>query len=68
MSSGRPGDEMPPELVEYLRGGRLVVAATIDADGFPYTMVMNSAVAVPVKDHVHLAGAGHAVVGVGPVD
>ena len=31
-------------------------------------MVMNAAVAVAVHDHVHLAGAGHAVVGVGAVD
>ncbi len=31
-------------------------------------MVMHAAVAVAVHDHVHLAGAGHAVVGVGAVD
>jgi hypothetical protein len=46
VSSGAPKDEMPPELVEFLAGGRLVVASTVDADGLPYTMVMNSAVAV----------------------
>jgi hypothetical protein len=37
---------MPPELVEFLAGGRLVVASTVDADGRPYTMVLNSAVAI----------------------
>ena len=31
-------------------------------------MVMHAAVAVAVHDHVHLTGAGHAVVGVGAVD
>ncbi len=31
-------------------------------------VVMHAAVAVAVHDHVHLAGAGHAVVGVAPVD
>jgi hypothetical protein len=36
---------MPPELVEFLSGGRLVMGSTIDADGAPYTMVMNSAMA-----------------------
>jgi hypothetical protein len=37
---------MPPDLVAHLAGGRLVVAATTDDDGAPYTMVMNSAVAI----------------------
>lgn len=46
MASGKPNDEMPPELVAYLAGGRLVTAATVDAEGAPYTMVMNSALAV----------------------
>ena len=46
MSSGRPNAEMPADLVAYLAGGRLVVGATIDEHGEPYTMVMNSAVAV----------------------
>jgi hypothetical protein len=46
MSSGQPKDAMPDELVAYLEGGRLVVAATVDSDGMPYTMVMNSAMAV----------------------
>ncbi len=45
MSSGKPNDEMPAELVAFLTGGRLVVASTVDAEGLPYTMVMNSAVA-----------------------
>ena len=46
MSSGKPNDEMPPELVGFLRGGRLIVASTVDKNGQPYTMVMNSAVAL----------------------
>jgi len=45
MSSGKPNDEMPPELIEFLAGGRLILGCTIDADGAPYTMVMNSAMA-----------------------
>jgi hypothetical protein len=45
MSSGDPKADMPDELVAYLEGGRLVVAATVDPDGLPYTMVMNSAIA-----------------------
>ncbi len=45
MASGNTKAEMPDDLVRYLSGGRLVVAATIDDDGLPYTMVMNSAVA-----------------------
>jgi hypothetical protein len=49
VSSGKPKDEMPPELVEFLSGGRLVVASTIDADGLPYTMVMNSATALDAR-------------------
>ena len=40
---------MPPELVEFLAGGRLVVAATVDGDGLPYTLVMNSAVALDAR-------------------
>ena len=46
MSSGRPKAEMPDDLVAYLTGGRLVIGATIDEQGEPYTMVMNSAIAV----------------------
>lgn len=46
MSSGEAKAEMPPELVEFLSGGRLVTGATIDADGAPYTMVMNSVTAL----------------------
>jgi len=45
MASGRPQAEMPEDLVSYLAGGRLVVVATVDADGWPYTMVMNWAAA-----------------------
>ena len=37
---------MPDDLVAYLSGGRIVVGATIDEHGEPYTMVMNSAIAV----------------------
>ena len=39
------GSELPPEAVEALAGGRLVVVATVDEDGWPYTMVMNWAAA-----------------------
>lgn len=37
---------MPPELVAFFDGSHVVVAATIDAEGAPYTMVLNSAVAL----------------------
>ena len=37
---------MPDDLVAYLTGGRIVIGATIDEHGEPYTMVMNSAIAV----------------------
>jgi hypothetical protein len=46
MSSGRPKAEMPGELIAYLTGGRLVIGATIDEQGEPYTMVMNSVIAI----------------------
>jgi hypothetical protein len=46
VGSGAQDGEMPVELVEWLSGGRLVMGATVDAEGRPYTMVMNSAVAV----------------------
>jgi predicted pyridoxine 5'-phosphate oxidase superfamily flavin-nucleotide-binding protein len=46
MSSGRPKAEMPDELIAYLTGGRLVIGATVDEQGEPYTMVMNSVVAL----------------------
>jgi predicted pyridoxine 5'-phosphate oxidase superfamily flavin-nucleotide-binding protein len=46
MSSGDAKAEMPPELVEFLSGGRLVMGSTIDAEGAPYTMVMNSVMAL----------------------
>ena len=36
----------PTSSSRYLAGGRLVVAATVDAEGAPYTMVMNSALAI----------------------
>jgi hypothetical protein len=49
MGSGAAENEMPRELVEWLSGGRLVVGATVDAGGNPYTMVMNSAVAVDTR-------------------
>jgi hypothetical protein len=45
MASGGPKAEMPADLVAYLAGGKLVVVATVDEDGWPYTMVMNWAVA-----------------------
>jgi hypothetical protein len=40
---------MPEELVAYLSRGRLVVVATVDAEGWPYTMVMNWAAAKDAK-------------------
>ncbi|MBI5289883.1 MAG: pyridoxamine 5'-phosphate oxidase family protein [Chloroflexi bacterium] len=46
MSSGDARDTLPDALIEYLAGGRLVAGATVDADGRPYTMVMNSVIAV----------------------
>ena len=46
MSSGDATGEMPPELVAFLAGGRLVVASPLDAEGAPYTMVMNSVMAI----------------------
>lgn len=45
MASGRPQADLPDDLLSYLAGGRLVVVATVDADGWPYTMVMNWAAA-----------------------
>ena len=41
----RLGDEMPTELVEHLAGGKIVVVATVGEDGWPYTMIMNWALA-----------------------
>jgi hypothetical protein len=46
MSSGDARAEMPPELVAFLAGGRLVAGSTVGPDGAPYTMVMNSAMAI----------------------
>lgn len=46
MASGNTLEEMPGELVTWLSGGRLIVAATLGRDGLPYTMVLNSAVAL----------------------
>ncbi len=46
MASGGPSAEMPEELVRHLDGTHLAIAATIDGDGWPYTMVLNSAIAV----------------------
>jgi hypothetical protein len=43
------GPELPPEAVEALSGGRLVLVATVDEDGWPYTMVMNWAAALDSK-------------------
>jgi hypothetical protein len=45
MASGDAKAEMPADLVEYLAGGKLVVVATVDEECWPYTMVMNWAVA-----------------------
>ena len=49
MASGETKDTLPDDLLAYLTGGQLIVAATIDADGSPYTMVMNSAIAVDAR-------------------
>jgi hypothetical protein len=37
---------MPADLVSFLSGGRLVMAATVDPEGLPYTMVLNSVLAL----------------------
>lgn len=36
---------MPADLIDWLAGGKIVVVATVDAEGWPYTMIMNWAVA-----------------------
>ena len=41
--------EMPGELVEWLAGGKIVVVASVDAEGWPYTMIMNWAVALDTR-------------------
>ncbi len=46
MSSGNERETLPDAVVEFLIGGRLVIGATIDDDGRPYTMVMNSVIAI----------------------
>jgi predicted pyridoxine 5'-phosphate oxidase superfamily flavin-nucleotide-binding protein len=46
MASGEARTELPEEVLRYLEGGRLVVAATVGDDGAPYTMVMNSVIAL----------------------
>lgn len=38
--------EMPEELVRHLAGGKIVVVATVDEHGWPYTMIMNWALAL----------------------
>ena len=43
------GSELPPKAVEALAGGWLVLVATVDEDGSPYTMVMNWAAARDAK-------------------
>jgi len=49
VGSGTETDALPDAIVEYLAGGRLVIGASVDADGRPYPMVMNSAVAVDAR-------------------
>jgi|CXWL01.1.fsa_nt_gi predicted pyridoxine 5'-phosphate oxidase superfamily flavin-nucleotide-binding protein len=46
MSSGQERDTLPDALIEYLSGGKLITGATIDLEGRPYMMVMNSAIAI----------------------
>ena len=43
------GPELPPKALDALIGGRLVVVATVDEQGWPYTMVMNWAAARDAK-------------------
>ena len=45
MSSGAAQDALSEDVLAFLSGGRLVFAATVDDDGRPYTMVMNSVLA-----------------------
>ncbi len=40
---------MPDELIAWLSGGKIVVVATVDEDGWPYTMIMNWAVATDAR-------------------
>jgi predicted pyridoxine 5'-phosphate oxidase superfamily flavin-nucleotide-binding protein len=46
MSSGAERDALPDAAIQFLTGGRLIFGATIDDEGRPYTMVMNSVVAI----------------------
>jgi len=46
MSSGAQGDVLPDNVIAHLDGTSIVVGSTIDGDVHPYTMVMNSAVAI----------------------
>ena len=46
MSSGTERDALPEAVVHHLDGTAITVGSTIGDDGHPYTMVMNSAVAV----------------------
>ena len=39
------GNTMPDDLVRWLSGGKVVVVATVDENGWPYTMIMNWALA-----------------------
>lgn len=39
------GADMPDDLVAWLCGGKVVVVATVDGSGWPYTMIMNWALA-----------------------
>ena len=49
MSSGNERESLPDAVVEFLSGGQLVIGATIDDDGLPYTMVMNSVIAIDAR-------------------
>jgi hypothetical protein len=40
---------MPVDLVEHLAGGKIVVVATVTDDGWPYTMIMNWALALDTR-------------------
>jgi hypothetical protein len=49
MGSSNEREDLPEAVVAFLNGSHIVVGATIDDDGYPYTMIMNSAIAVDPK-------------------
>ncbi len=49
MGSSNEREDLPEAAVAFLDGTHIVIGATTDDAGHPYTMVMNSAVAVDAK-------------------